>query len=306
MKKLLLTLSLLTLLSCSSENQTNDESVKVPPVESPIIPPIESPKVDPNIITRFDWSESKSSVRISGEIKYVDKNTILESGICWSTSSNPGYSLPTKIVYGKGIYYFNHIIPELKPNTTYYVKAFAQTITRITYGNEINFTSLKETNLEIGQKYEGGIIVDFFLPGDEKYEISKIKGLIALEKDLQDGIFPSTLVGMTGPITDTRPELGYGLSNSTKLAGGNEHANTICLKLTANGYNDWFLPSQNELAAVWKAKGLVGGFKNAVYWSSTTRLQSHGWAISFPSGGGEHILSSYNCKVRPVRYFILN
>jgi len=78
-----------------------------------------------------------------------------------------------------------------------------------------------------------------------------------------------------------------------------------CIKYTLNGYNDWFLPSKDELNLMYqnlKQKGL-GNFNDWIYWSSS----QYGflvWIQDFTDGlqptGDTTIINRF---VRPVRYF---
>lgn len=67
--------------------------------------------------------------------------SLLEKGICWSTTTNPT-TATTKIVDGTittGVFTSN--ITGLTPETAYYVKAYATTILGTVYGTEISFTT---------------------------------------------------------------------------------------------------------------------------------------------------------------------
>ena len=70
--------------------------------------------------------------------------------------------------------------------------------------------------------------------------------------------------GVTGVQSTTN-----GAANTATLAGLTGYpAADYCANLIENGYDDWYLPSIDELMAGWGALGL-GGFPNDVYWSST-------------------------------------
>jgi hypothetical protein len=52
-----------------------------------------------------------------------------------------------------------------------------------------------------------------------------------------------------------------------------------------NGFNDWFLPSQDELNELYLQRAIVGGFIAIDgYWSSTEQSLSAAWVQSFKSG----------------------
>lgn len=72
-------------------------------------------------------------------------------GHCWSTSPNPNvYDNTTDygVLYSIGS--FSSDIASLSPNTTYYVKAFAENSLGVTYGDEVSFTTLPEFNYTYG------------------------------------------------------------------------------------------------------------------------------------------------------------
>jgi hypothetical protein len=72
-------------------------------------------------------------------------------------------------------------------------------------------------------------------------------------------------------------DVGRGKTNTefimrtVRARGGFDWAAEVCTSLVVNGYNDWFLPSRDELHMMYgnlQRRGL-GGFKNDWYWSST-------------------------------------
>ncbi len=80
----------------------------------------------------------------------VDGNLILEKGVCLSTSPNPTVS-NTKFVNKINLTNLTVNLTGLKPNVTYYVRAYAKNNVAITYGNELNFTTMAagyDTNTE--------------------------------------------------------------------------------------------------------------------------------------------------------------
>ena len=75
----------------------------------------------------------------------------------------------------------------------------------------------------------------------------------------------------------TRDEVGFGKRNTQIMVeylnqiGESEHIAQLCMDLEIDGFNDWFLPSKDELDLMYnnlKLKGL-GGFIDTFYWSSS-------------------------------------
>ena len=71
-------------------------------------------------------------------------------------------------------------------------------------------------------------------------------------------------------------------------------------------YNDWFLPARNQLAALYTNRVAVGGFANALYWSSTESSASpltDAWINDFSIGNPVTIPKTQNLQTRCVRAF---
>ena len=83
---------------------------------------------------------------------------------------------------------------------------------------------------------------------------------------------------------------------------------------TNNEYNDWYLPSENELLEMSinigqnSTLGNIGGFQDWYYWSSTESGSEGAWALNFtlsiyPESFGNYFKHSSTVYVRPVRSF---
>lgn len=90
----------------------------------------------------------------------------------------------------------------------------------------------------------------------------------------------------------------------------------ICDDLLLNGYNDWFLPSIDELSEMYNKIGPgaappndnIGGFLNTAYWSSTqlpVSAGTHDFALIFNFTFGSSIAANKdnNTAVRAIREF---
>ena len=96
-------------------------------------------------------------------------------------------------------------------------------------------------------------------------------------------------------------------SFSDKNKKTSAYAAKLCFDLVYNGFNDWFLPSRDELNLMYENlhKAGLGGFSNNIYWSSSERDKSYdrrAWGQFFHDGNHPNY-HFYLCRVRPVRAF---
>ena len=122
---------------------------------------------------------------------------------------------------------------------------------------------------------------------------------------------------MLRAIGNTSREMGMGHSNTQNImryfnqnGGGFGLAVQVCDELSVNGFNDWFLPSQDELSHMYgnlHRRGL-GGFRNEWYYSSTiiTGNFTLGYSpsrLNFANGEPGDGNSSERNRIRAVRRF---
>jgi len=104
-----------------------------------------------NITTKTIENITLNSATSGGIINDDGDGSIINKGICWSTSQNPTID-DSFIEENTNSYNYNSEITGLQENTTYYVRAYATNENGIKYGNEETFTTLSATykvNLEI-------------------------------------------------------------------------------------------------------------------------------------------------------------
>ncbi len=103
--------------------------------------------------------------------------------------------------------------------------------------------------------------------------------------------------------------IGTGQANTTAIVtiqGAGSYAAQVCNDLTVGGYNEWFLPSKDELNLMYENLYLVVGgfFTDRVYWSSSETTDYYAWYQSFYSGGQyNNWPKSNSARVRAVRAF---
>jgi len=92
------------------------------------------------ILTTAEISDIKINTAVSGgNVISTSGSTITVMGICWSLSSNPDITLSTKTVQlpvGDGVGVFSSQLTGLLPNTTYHVRAYANSTAGTSYGED--------------------------------------------------------------------------------------------------------------------------------------------------------------------------
>jgi hypothetical protein len=251
----------------------------------------------PYVITTAVSNITPTTASSGGNATFDGGSPIIERGICWSTSPNPTIA-DNHTTDGIGTGEFVSNMTGLTSNTLYYLRAFATNSLGTAYGNEIGFTTLQIFYL--GQNYGGGIV--FYIDGTGQH------GLIAApgnqtSQDTHWGCPGNTIGG-------TSSAIGTGQANTTAILIGCSEAGIaarICADLELNGYDDWFLPSKDELYQMYLHAGLIGGPWGDYYWSSSEYDANCAWSFAFFNGTwdrGPYYSKNFNRSwVRAVRSF---
>lgn len=165
----------------------------------------------------------------------------------------------------------------------------------------------------IGQGYGGGKIAYVLQSGDPGYVAGQTHGLIAATADQGAGFVWSNIAatevgaGARGTALGTGQANTIAIVNQTGCTGG---AAWVCEHLEIDDFDDWYLPSNDELGKLYLNRDAIGGFVGGsifdCYWSSTEYSASEAWCVSWPFGSQEHTLKDSIVvvgRVRAVRSF---
>ncbi len=157
----------------------------------------------------------------------------------------------------------------------------------------------------IGLSYGGGKIAYILQSGDPGYTEGETHGLIATESyqvfGAGWGCYGTGINGADGT------SIGTGGQNTLDiLAGCSETgiAAQICATLVLNGYDDWYLPSKDELYKLYLNRAAIGNFSGDYYWSSSECSNWDVWELGFDIG--EEAINTKEAPddiARPVRSF---
>lgn len=161
---------------------------------------------------------------------------------------------------------------------------------------------IKNDGIQIGQKLFGGIIFHI--------DDSGLHGLLAALEDLP-GLYEWGCVfeNVSGADFDV---IGGGLENTLDIMVGCSETNTAAkeaIEYKTGSYDDWFLPSNDELVEMYKTigngspLGNVGGFSQKYYWSSTELDNFYAKGVNFLSGSAYNNSKSNSRRVRVIRTF---
>ncbi len=264
----------------------------------------------PIILNSID-STSDNSCTITSKIDNSGKPKILYQGVCWDTLPNPVFDSSNHKKDTTTKSPFTTILTGLKPRTLYYARAYAVNSAGVAYGDQVTFITPAKSPFNIGQFYAGGFI--FYIDSTGNH------GLVCDTTDLtyytdsthlSDSIQWRIVAGIDYSGANATA-IGSGASNTRKIMatyGNVKNAASLCVNYNGEGYNDWFLPSKDELNQIYvnlTAKGL-GNMSTTNYWSSSSNIVkgiSYAWSQYFSNGNQYYFNGYFYLNIRAARAF---
>jgi hypothetical protein len=152
----------------------------------------------------------------------------------------------------------------------------------------------------IGQSALGGVIA--YINGGGSTGTS---GLVATSADVSTGGAEWGCQGTEISGADGTA-IGTGNQNTIDIMAGCASggiAARLCGDLVQGGYSDWYLPSKDELNALYINRVAIGGFANSEYWSSSEVDPYYAWIQNFNGGSQSNFLKVITRSARAIRSF---
>jgi uncharacterized protein (TIGR02145 family) len=210
-------------------------------------------------------SITTQSARYFASILNIGVSAITERGFV--VSNNP---LPTisnlKILAGNQGLDFDYIQNGLtNASDAYYVRAFATNSNGTVYSNQISFNLLpsQSSGITVGMNYGGGMV--FYVSPDGN------SGLVVSNQSIGTASW-----GCSGVLlNNTSKGVWSGEQNTANILGScsaQNNAAKLCSDLIVNGYDDWYLPSWDEVILIKQNlynAGLGGLVMHQTIWTSS-------------------------------------
>ena len=176
-----------------------------------------------------------------------------------------------------------------------------QRITWATNTNSVFINSGATPTYTIGQSALGGKIA--YINGGGSTGTS---GLVITDANVSNNAEWGCLGTL---IAGTSTAFGTGAANTALIMAGCAQAGIaarLCGDLVQGGYDDWYLPSRDELVAICPNRAAIGGFQTRNYWTSSQSNFLNALVVNFSAAaacqfGPNNTNSNYS--VRAIRSF---
>ncbi len=164
----------------------------------------------------------------------------------------------------------------------------------------------------IGDSACGGIVTYILESGDTGYVTGEQRGLVAAAADQSSGIiWAISAYQSTSVPAGTDTAQGTGSDNTTNIidqnGAGTTYAAGIALACTDGSYDDWFLPSWDELTTFFDYDAVSPlsslNLSGSPYWSSSEFSATAAKALNPGNGNAHNDGKTTTWLVRSVRYF---
>jgi hypothetical protein len=256
---------------------------------------------------------SRYSATSGGSITNNGGAIITASGVCWSTTSNTPTISDNKTIDGTAIGSFTSTITGLTAGVTYHVRSYATNSVGTSYGTVQTFMATPTAIIPaVGDSYGGGVVGYVYQNGDPGYTSNNIPVLIT--STAPQG-FTRWYNGSNITTGATAATLGSGFTNTNTIisvqgAVATSYAAGVAKAHNGGGYNDWYLPSQDELNKLYINRSTIGGFANTMnyFWTSTESGTNTAKMQNFLFGGAitDFAKSASGGYVRAVRSVVLS
>ena len=105
----------------------------------------EKDKQKPTVVTNEVVTITATTADVVADVTDDGGAEVTKKGVCWSINQNPSVA-DNYTDNGKGVGSFTSNLKELNSNTTYYVRAYATNEVGTSYGEQISFSTLEESN----------------------------------------------------------------------------------------------------------------------------------------------------------------
>lgn len=277
------------------------------------------------IVVTEKLSATPSKIDMWGEVRSDRGFAIKRCGFCYSTNPNP--TINDKVIEypHPQVGSYSVSTSNILDGTLYYVRAFAENDCGLTYGDLLDTTTPVIAQFIVKDSKGNGIPNATIIIGNSTFSCDNLG-----EKEIQatPGTYQYT-VSATGYKTSAQQTINisrtnklfeivlqiepeyieltsYGIAVQTKDIGWSDYESIIlmCKSSTVGGYNDWRLPTKEELMVLYNNKELIGNFSDKStrrsYWSSDT---DNGWPyyINFYDGSINTTYPSNTLSGRCVR-----